>query len=69
MDIVEDHSLTVVETDFEVPLLPFKSTALLREFVNLETGAFWLNHSEGLDVCSEILSLVDVLIWWMDLVR
>merc|ERR1712098_1032276 len=69
MHIIQDHALTLVESYFEVPLLPRNRVTLLAELGNFKRSAFRLNNIQWLNVCSKILSFWYILIGWLHLVR
>lgn len=69
MDVIEDHSLSLIEADLEMPLLPINLVTLLTKFRNYEAGAFRLNNVQWLQIRPELISLRNILIRGLDLVR
>lgn len=68
VDIVQDHTFSLVEADFEVPFLPCDLVALFTEVLDCERGTLWLDYVQWLDVSSESLSFWNVFVWWLDFV-
>lgn len=69
VDIIENHALPQIEADLEVPLLPVNSAAKVRKVADGERGALRLNNVQWLEVGAESLSLWNILIGWLHLMR
>lgn len=64
VNIVEDHALSLVEADLEVPLLPLQCPAELRKGLNCERGSLRLDNLERLEVGAHGVGFRDVLVCW-----